>query len=85
MTARRTAVAGILLRRAAQGVGVALLVSALCFLVVRRLPGDAAYRIAAGRYGYDLVDAEAAASVRVELGLVRPAWRQLAHWLLELV
>ena len=85
MTARRTAVAGILLRRAAQGVGVALLVSALCFLVVRRLPGDAAYRIAAGRYGYDLVDAEAAASVRAELGLDRPAWRQLADWLVDLV
>lgn len=76
---------GVLLRRAAQALGVALLVSTLCFLVVRRLPGDAAYRIAAGRYGYDLVDTEAADAVRAELGLDRPAWRQLADWLTDLV
>ena len=64
VTARRTALGGILVRRAAQAVGVALLVSVLCFVVVRRLPGDVAYRIAAGRYGDDLVDQEAAAAVR---------------------
>lgn len=79
------ALAAILARRGAQAVGVAVLVSALCFLVVRRLPGDAAYRIAAGRYGYDLVDAEAADAVRAELGLDRPAWRQLGDWLLDLL
>ena len=72
-------------RRGAQAVGVALLVSVLCFLVARRLPGDAAYRIAAGRYGYDLVDQAAADSVRAELGLDRPAWQQLGDWLLDLV
>lgn len=76
---------GVLARRAAQACGVALLVSVLCFLVVQRLPGDAAYRVAAGRYGYDLVDAEAAAAVRAELGLDRPAWQQLGSWLLDLV
>jgi peptide/nickel transport system permease protein len=64
---------------------VAVLVSVLCFLVVRRLPGDAAYRIAAGRYGYDLVGQETADSVRAELGLDRPAWQQLGGWLLDLV
>jgi peptide/nickel transport system permease protein len=58
-------------------------VSVLCFLVVHRLPGDAAYRIAAGRYGYDLVDQEAADSVRAELGLDRPAWQQLGTWLTD--
>ena len=73
----------VLARRGAQGLGVAILVSVLCFLVVRRLPGDAAYRIAAGRYGYDLVDQEAADAVRAELGLDRPAWRQLVDWLLD--
>lgn len=62
-----------------------MLVSVLCFLVVRRLPGDAAYRIAAGRYGYDLVDQAAASAVRDELGLDRPAWQQLGSWLLDLV
>ncbi|GAB3258486.1 ABC transporter permease [Nocardioides dilutus] len=85
MTSLRPAVLGVLARRGAQGAGVAVLVSVLCFLVVRRLPGDVAYRIAAGRYGYDLVDQEAAASVRAELGLDRPAWRQLGTWLLDLV
>lgn len=64
---------------------MALLVSVLCFLVTQRLPGDAAYRIAAGRYGYDLVDQEVAESVRAELGLDRPAWRQLWDWLVDLV
>ncbi len=78
-------VARVLVARALQGVGVALLVSGLCFLVVLQLPGDVAYRIAAGRYGYDLVDEEAAAGVRSELGLDRPAWQQLLSWLGDLV
>ena len=78
------ALGGVVARRGAQAVGVAVLVSALCFLVVRRLPGDAAYRIAAGRYGYDLVDQQTAESVRAELGLDRPAWQQLGGWLLDL-
>lgn len=84
VTPRGAAIASVLARRAAQGLGVAVLVSVLCFLVVRRLPGDAAYRIAAGRYGYDLVDQGAADSVRAELGLDRPAWQQLGAWLMDL-
>lgn len=84
MTRRDSAVGRVVARRAAQAVGVALLVSTLCFLIVLRLPGDAAYRIAAGRYGYDLVDEGAADSVRAELGLDRPAWQQLASWLGDL-
>ncbi len=83
MRSRRTGLAVVLARRSAQGLGVAVLVSLLCFLVVRRLPGDAAYRIAAGRYGYDLVDQEAADAVRDELGLDRPAWQQLGSWLAD--
>ncbi len=84
VTPRRKELARVLAHRGGQGLGVAVLVSVLCFLVVRTLPGDAAYRIAAGRYGYDLVDQEAADAVRAELGLDRPAWRQLADWLLDL-
>lgn len=72
---------GIVARRAVQAVGVAVLVSTACFAIVRSLPGDAAYRIAAGRYGYDLVDAESAAAVSAELGLERPVWQQLVDWL----
>lgn len=82
---RRGTLGSILLHRGGQAVGVSLLVSVLCFLVVQRLPGDAAYRIAAGRYGYDLVDQDAAAAVHAELGLDRPAWQQLGDWLLGLV
>lgn len=77
--------ATVLLRRTGQALGVALLVSVLCFAVIRQLPGDAAYRIAAGRYGDDLVDTDTAAAVRAELGLDRPAWQQLGGWLADLV
>lgn len=68
-------VAGALGRRALQAVLVSFLIGALCFLLVRALPGDMAYRVAAGRYGYDLVDAAAAASVRAELGLAAASSR----------
>lgn len=74
----------ILAARAAQAAGVSLLVAVTCFLVVRQLPGDAAYRIASGRYGADLVDSDAAAGVRAELGLDRPAWQQLLDWCADL-
>lgn len=66
--------------RAVQALLVALLVGAACFLMVRLLPGDMAYRIAASRYGYDLVDTAAAEAVRQELGLDRPWPLQLGAW-----
>lgn len=72
-------------RRALQAVVVAVLVGTLCFLLLRALPGDMAFRIAASRYGYDLVDARAAAMVRAELGLDRPLLVQLGRWLLALL
>ncbi|MGF7158770.1 ABC-type dipeptide/oligopeptide/nickel transport system permease component [Rhodoligotrophos appendicifer] len=52
-----------------QAVLVAVLVGLLTFILVRSLPGDMAYRIAAGRYGYDMVDTAAAERVRQELSL----------------
>ncbi len=64
-----------------QGALVAGAVGVLSFAMTSALPGDAAYRIAAGRYGYDLVDTAAAEVVRAELGLDQPAWRQLLAWL----
>ncbi|MCQ4161585.1 ABC transporter permease [Roseomonas sp. GC11] len=66
--------------RLAQAGLVALLVGSACFLMVRTLPGDMAYRIAASRYGYDLVDTAAARAVHAELGLDRPWYVQLAGW-----
>lgn len=82
--ARRRLIAGVLARRTGQAVGVALVVSVLCFIMVRQLPGNVAYRIAAGRYGDELVDADSAAAVRAELGLDRSAWQQLGDWLVDL-
>jgi peptide/nickel transport system permease protein len=67
-----------------QAIFVALVVGSLSFFLLRSLPGDAAFRVAAGRYGYDLVDAAAADAVRQELGLDRPWWQQLAAWLSDL-
>ena len=63
--------------------GVALLVGLLSFALLQSLPGDAAYRIAAGRYGYDMVNSAAAEAVRHELGLDRPLWQQLLAWLAD--
>ena len=70
--------------RAAQAVLVALLVGTACFLMVRVLPGDMAYRIAASRFGYDMVDSAAAEAVRQELGLDRPWFIQLGAWFADL-
>jgi peptide/nickel transport system permease protein len=71
----------ILLRRLGQAVLVSLLIGTLSFFMVRALPGDLAMRVAAGRYGYDLVTTASAAQVRSELRLDRPAPQALAAWL----
>lgn len=73
------------MRLLGQGALVSGAVGVLSFVMTRALPGDAAYRIAAGRYGYDMVNSAAAASVRAELGLDQPAWQQLLNWLGDLV
>lgn len=57
---------------------------AISFAMMQALPGDAAFRIAAGRYGYDLMDAASAEAVRQELGLDRPLAVQLGAWLASL-
>jgi peptide/nickel transport system permease protein len=72
--------AALLLRRGAQAVMVAMLVGSLSFLMMRLLPGDMAFRIAAGRYGYDMVTAQAADAVRAELGLGGPWLQGLLQW-----
>jgi peptide/nickel transport system permease protein len=77
--------ARILRRRTVQAAAVVVLVSTACFAIVQNLPGDIAFRIAAGRYGYDQVTAASADSVRAELGLDRPVWQQLLDWLGDLL
>jgi peptide/nickel transport system permease protein len=72
--------AAMLGRRLLQAVLVALLVGTLCFFMTRMLPGDMAYRIAAGRYGYDMVSSAAADAVRHELGLDQAMLSALADW-----
>ncbi|MBB4955218.1 peptide/nickel transport system permease protein [Agrobacterium vitis] len=71
--------------RLVQAVMVALLVGLLTFVMTRSLPGDLAYRIAAGRYGFDVVDSAAAAKVAAELDLHQSALTALGQWMLDLV
>ncbi|XDA97058.1 ABC transporter permease [Sulfitobacter sp. LCG007] len=70
--------------RLVQAIMVAVLIGTATFVMMRSLPGDAAWRIAAGRYGYDRVDAAAADAVRQELGLDGPALPALLQWLGDL-
>ncbi|GAB3117615.1 ABC transporter permease [Novispirillum itersonii] len=75
----------LLLARAGQAVLVAVMVGVLTFVLVRALPGDMAYRIAAGRYGFDWVSTAAAEAVRQDLGLDQPAPLALLAWLWDLL
>lgn len=70
-----------LLQRGLQAILVAVIVGVVSFAMMHALPGDAAYRIAASRYGYDIMDAAAAEAVRTELGLDRHWSVQLFSWL----
>ena len=75
----------LLLSRLFQAGLVAWLVGTLTFVLTRTLPGDMAYRIAAGRYGHDMVDGAAAESVRAELALNQPAASAYFSWLWDLL
>lgn len=75
-----TALSLLLGRRLLQAALLALLVGTACFAMVEVLPGDLATRIAAGRYGYDLVGSAAADAVRTELRLDQPRWQALLAW-----
>lgn len=60
-------------------------VGTLTFILMRSLPGDMAFRIAAGRYGYDNVDSQAAALVRQELNLEQSVLQAYWQWLTDLL
>ena len=68
----------LLLKRALQLLTVIWGVGTLTFILMRSLPGDMAYRIAASRYGQDNVDSQAAQMVREELQLDQSSL--LAYW-----
>nr|WP_300309071.1 ABC transporter permease [Halomonas sp.] len=74
----------LLLKRLLQAAFVAWAVGTISFVLVRMMSSDIAFRVAAGRYGYDNVDAAAAQAVSEELGLDRPGWQLYLHWLWEL-
>jgi peptide/nickel transport system permease protein len=75
----------ILFKRILQAVLVCWSVGTISFIIMRLLPGDIAFRVAAGRYGYDNVNAAAADAVRLELGLDRPALQLYFEWLMDLL
>ncbi|MGL6314101.1 ABC transporter permease [Vibrio sp. WXL103] len=75
----------ILRRRLLQAVFVAFAIGTLTFILMNLLPGDIAYRIAAGRYGYDAVNLAAAEQVRTELMLDLPLWQQYLNWFWDLI
>jgi len=75
----------ILIRRLVQAALVAFVVGGLTFILTHALPGDMAFRIAAGRYGYDMVDAAAAEAVRQELRLDQPLILAFLAWLWDLI
>jgi len=75
----------ILLNRLLQAILMMWSVGTLTFILVRLLPGDMAYKIAAGRYGDDAVSTAAANAVSAELGLDKPAFQQYLHWLWDLL
>ncbi len=74
-----------LVQRLIQLLGVSWGVGTLTFVLMRALPGDMAYRIAAGRYGEDGVDSQAAEMIRQELGLDQNPFVAYGHWLVDLL
>lgn len=63
---------------------VVFVVGSLTFVLTRMLPGDMAYRIAAHRYGHDMVDSSAAEFVRQEIGMDQSALYSYVNWLVDL-
>ncbi|USH04395.1 ABC transporter permease [Grimontia kaedaensis] len=72
-------------KRLIQLVLVAWGVGTLTFIMMRSLPGDMAYRIAASRYGQDNVDSNAAELVRNELNLDQGWFSSYVSWLTDLL
>ena len=71
--------------RLLQLVAVILIVGTISFALMYFLPGDPALRIAAGRYGPDMMDNAVSDMVRVELGLDQPVIVRFLAWMGDLV
>jgi peptide/nickel transport system permease protein len=71
--------------RLTQAAFVVLAVGLLTWFLVQALPGDMAWRIASGRYGYDRVDANAVALLQQELSGSLQQGSALLHWLFDLL
>jgi peptide/nickel transport system permease protein len=82
---RFTPIARAVGQRLLQAGLVSALVGTLSFAMMWALPGDLAFRIAAGRYGYDMVTDRAAQAVREELQLDRGPRLALQRWFGQLV
>ncbi len=74
----------IFYQRFLQLIAVIFSVGGLTYLLMRSLPGDMAYRLAASRYGQDNVNAEAAEFIRQELNLDQGGWQSFFNWLIDL-
>lgn len=71
--------------RLCQAAFVVLAVGILTFVLVQALPGDMAWRIASGRYGYDRVDLAAVAKVQQQLADITAQGSALWQWLWDLL
>lgn len=79
-----TSILRVVAFRLLQAAGVALVVGVMSFLMMQAMPGDMAYRIAAARYGYDIVSAELADAIRAELNLDAGPLAQFLRWMGDL-
>lgn len=79
-----TSVLRVVAFRLLQAAGVAFVVGVMSFLMMQAMPGDMAYRIAAARYGYDIVSVDLAHAVRNELNLDAGSVTQFLRWMADL-
>lgn len=63
---------------------VIFVVGTLTFALTHMLPGDMAYKIAAHRYGHDMIDSDAAEMVRAEIGMDQSAFSGYFDWVVDL-
>jgi peptide/nickel transport system permease protein len=73
--------AKLVLTRLWQCLLMSALLASVCFALVNTLPGDAAMRLAAARYGLDNISLDLAQAIRIEEGLDTPLIERYARWI----